>query len=634
LIHFYKRIQCLYDLKMELYHNFCDSNLSNVVKSLPADIPDGRTVGPSGKWLSLLDVLVYELRSVGKLRRKLVTPLDDLDVICRLLLQDANRQLTGDSDFTRSELNLLKSSIIRFGASGEFSSNDIDDHTVGQAQKLYKEFLEKCNLVDIWRVCSEYKKNITTPIKIIFLTPPNKSDLHIIKFFDIDASTQILLKDDEKFDFGAKISISELIEEVSEVNVAVDAFGTTCPGVEAWVSFCRLLINSRDELSVARLVTQSGLLTHAQCQVVRKETKKTRLTMLQNLVSYSTQSSLGGKSYAPGEEHPFVNFHVQIQDLVKLVESAQTKIESIKDPEEAVEKVSCSFKSWLCKRGMKTQCDILEIWSNLLSRLRERQAGSVGTPGRGLLGKPVMNLLTGLVDVYSCITTVDNSEQESEAKTPARSKKVTRFFRTPATLSKTTSASQPEDKPEQDIDEFDVHVQKEGVAEKFKLKDASSCNSETPVRPNYTRYKSSIAWAGESSPVPESADRDVRVYGSTLVSAGAASPATPVSMSATTVSNILEEINERQEQERKEETEAILKKINVPTKQKSRKRLLVKEAEDDMMKKYGVENKKTKVDNESTDGTEKKKPKEKAPRQKKKIATPKGQRKMTSFFRA
>merc|ERR1712200_105717 len=68
---------------------------------------------------------------------------------------------------------------------------------------------------------------------------------------------------------------------------------------------------------------------------------------------------------------------------------------------------------------------------------------------------------------------------------------------------------------------------------------------------------------------------------------------------------ILEEINERQEQERKEETEAILKKINVPTKQKSRKRLLVKEAEDDMMKKYGVENKKTKVDNESTDGSEK-----------------------------
>merc|ERR1712200_279388 len=97
---------------------------------------------------------------------------------------------------------------------------------------------------------------------------------------------------------------------------------------------------------------------------------------------------------------------------------------------------------------------------------------------------------------------------------------------------------------------------------------------------------------------------------------------------------ILEEINERQEQERKEETEAILKKINVPTKQKSRKRLLVKEAEDDMMKKYGVENKKTKVDNENTDGAEKKKSKEKAPRQKKKIATPKGQRKMTSFFRA
>jgi len=623
---------------MELFHNFSDSSLSNIVTSLPEEIQDGKTVGKNGKWLSLLDVLVHELRSAGKLRRKLVTPLDDLDVICRLLLQDANRQLTGDSEFTRSELNLLKSSVIRFRGCGEFSSNDTDDHTVGQAQKLYKEFLEKCNLVDIWGVCTEYKKlNISAPIKIIFLNPPNKTDLEIIKFFDIDASTQVLLKDEEKSEYGVKFSISELIEEVPEEDETEtrDVFGINCPGVEAWVSFCRLLVNSRDELSVARLVTQSGLLTHAQCQVVRKETNKTKLTMLQNLVSYSTQSSLGGKSYAPGEEHPFVDFHVQIQDLVKLVESAQTKIESIKDPEEAVEKVSFSFKSWLCKRGMKTQCDILEIWSSVCSRLRDRQAGSVGTPGRGLLGKPVMNLLTGLVDLYSSITTLDNSEQENEAKTPARSKKLTRFFRTPGTVSRTPSTSQTEDKQDQEFDEFDVHVLKEGVAEKYKMKDASTCNSDTPVRPNYTRYKSSIAWAGESSPVPESADRDVRVYGCTLVSAGAASPATPVSMSATTVNTILEEINERQEQERKEETEAILKKINVPTKQKSRKRLLVKEAEDDMMKKYGVENKKTKPDNENTDGgVDKKKPKEKAPRQKKKIATPKGQRKMTSFFRA
>ncbi len=49
---------------------------------------------------------------------------------------------------------------------------------------------------------------------------------------------------------------------------------------------------------------------------------------------------LGGKSYAPGEEHPFFEFQAQILELVKLVESAQTKVESIKDPETAVQKVS------------------------------------------------------------------------------------------------------------------------------------------------------------------------------------------------------------------------------------------------------------------------------------------------------
>ena len=61
----------------------------------------------------------------------------------------------------------------------------------------------------------------------------------------------------------------------------------------------------------------------------------------------------------------------------------------------------------------------------------------------------------------------------------------------------------------------------------------------------FIRYKSCIAWAEDSSPVPDSAERgNVRVYGSTLVSAGGTgSPGTPLSAAAvSSVNDILQEI--------------------------------------------------------------------------------------------
>jgi len=378
----------------------------------------------------------------------------------------------------------------------------------------------------------------------------------------------------------------------------------------------RLLVNTRDEISLARVLTLSGLLTADQCRVVRQETDKSNLAMYQYIVSYVTQASLGGNN-APGEEHPFFEFELQISELVKLMEKLQEKLEETPNPSAAVEKVTSTVKGWLQKNGVSLRkVDINEVLGAVSGQVMSRQTGVQGTPARGILGKPGQKLVTGLVDLFSVVVEEERVEAAALSKTPARNKLLVNFFRTPQqVVMKGDEVSTVAD----DMDEFDIIANKEGVGEKLK----SATNTPEPGNnPTYARFKSSLGWALESSPVPESAGRiGVRVGGSTLVSAAA--PDTPL-RSMENVENILLELEEKQEEERKQEMKELLKVVET-TRTKSRKRILASEAEEQVKKKFGVEN-----ENEP-----KKQKTEKAvskPKAKKKLSTPKGQRKLTSFF--
>lgn len=76
---------------MEVFHNFeVDSkDVVDLKSSLGKDYDTVLTVGltASCSWPGVLDYLLHSCRSAQKLRRKLVTPLSDFDILCRLLLQ-------------------------------------------------------------------------------------------------------------------------------------------------------------------------------------------------------------------------------------------------------------------------------------------------------------------------------------------------------------------------------------------------------------------------------------------------------------------------------------------------------------------------------------------------------------------
>jgi hypothetical protein len=71
------------------------------------------------------------------------------------LLQQSNKELTGDSTHTRSELIELEQTVRKYRGKGAWPSKDdscSSAPTVLQAADAYKKFLSDCNLVDSWAV--------------------------------------------------------------------------------------------------------------------------------------------------------------------------------------------------------------------------------------------------------------------------------------------------------------------------------------------------------------------------------------------------------------------------------------------------------------------------------------------------
>ena len=95
-----------------------------------------RLIG-DGYYLNCLDVMLHTCRAEGLFKRKLVLPASDQDVVLRMLLQAANKQLTGDSSHPRSELLELQSRITRLRKEGRWPEKG-KETTVELAAGLYQ----------------------------------------------------------------------------------------------------------------------------------------------------------------------------------------------------------------------------------------------------------------------------------------------------------------------------------------------------------------------------------------------------------------------------------------------------------------------------------------------------------------
>lgn len=551
--------------------------------------------GRPGDWRSLQDWAVFVCRSNHKIDKKLVLELEDFNVVVKLLIQNSSRKLTGDSDYLLSDMLEVRQSIRKWRCSGDSEAPGDKDGVVGEAVSNYPAFLKKCGLVDRWeimRMCLSQEEGGQHTVIMMGLDERERDLVEMV-----GQVTPVVLSNGE-LEIGEKIpaaglecsvSVSEREREMLPESVAVLA------------SYLRLLVSSKDELSLARAVTGSGLLTVSQFTGVRREAETGQLTMFQTVQSFVRAVELGGKSYQPGDNNQLHLLLPSLSQFVSIMEKLQTRLEETQGAVAAITAVLTLLRSWLTKQGFTTDLDVIDILQGLVEEVKTRQSCLETTPARGRMGRPAMKLLTGLLDLVSCL---QFSEKEETGRTPARQSRLVETFRTP----------QPETvlDPEDAVDNM---VEERSLSERLGGEDMV----RTPVSraAAYPRFKSSNNFTEGSPAVLRSVERDSVVAGGATLRARALHQQQSASPGVEQTREILQEIREKDKLEREAEVENIKQNI------KKTKRCLAKEVDGIVREKMGMKRKKE-GDKNSPDRD--KKPK------KKKFSTPKGQRKLTSFF--
>ena len=217
----------------------------------------GDLVGEGG-FYSLLDWGLSKARLEGGLGKRLLLPPSDVPVVLRMLLQQVEKETSGDSNYIVSDLIQLERKIDRVRGEGGWPDEEAEEgDKVGKTAALYKIYLKKNGLVDCWEVMSLV------------------GDLAKVVLWGVHADEAALL---EKI-VGKQVSLANValgevsfspmadgkLEEVKLVRETEDL-----QALAGATAFLRILVNPKDNLAVARAFTSSSLLTAAQFTEVLK----------------------------------------------------------------------------------------------------------------------------------------------------------------------------------------------------------------------------------------------------------------------------------------------------------------------------------------------------------------------------
>jgi len=556
--------------------------------------------GGDAQFRSVLDWAAATCRANHKLNRKVLLELGDQGVVARLLLQAASRELTGDSDFVVSDLLEVEGKIKKARKEGKWPEKG--DGVVGEAVGRYKDFVKECSLVDRWEVVKEALTSVEgEKMGLVVLGLGEEMDLvdslsgGIVRPVSLQHGSVVV---------GEKTGLAGLAcSEGVRREMGCEQMGTMG-------SFLRLLVCSRDELSLARAVTSSGLLTNHQFTLVRRETEAgtMKMSMYQTIVSFVRLVGLGGKSYQPGEQNSLHDMMDKLVEFNRLMEKLQSKLEETTGAVPAVMAVVTTLKSWLVKQGVVVEGDMVDKIEKLVGEVERRLASLQATPARGLMGRPAMKMLIGLVDLLASVG--QDQSKEMMGKTPARQAKLVQSFKTP----QPDVVLDPED-------EMDCLVQDRNLSDRLGVQEGGV---STPVaRPAFPRFKTLNDFTEGSPALIRSGERGGTVTGGrTLMARAGESLGESPCISVENTRRILQEVKEKDELEEAEKVERA--KDNI----KKTKRCLAKEVDSLVRDKMGLKRKK-----DENEGNNSKENKVKQPAKKKKFSTPKGQKKMTSFFK-
>ncbi len=265
---------------------------------------------------------------------------------------------------------------------------EISDESQKAVCKIYSRRLRSSNLIDCFDLLNIVKtaldedgSTLSDLAKSFFATSSSPTCIVVKQANERESVEADLLRLLLSTDITAKVTkisvdpssnVTGVEEDLRRVNVALENFPITGDSFKSepheaiiardpnsasaseryclqWAEGClRLVVNSRDELALARVICGPlGLLDESAFAVIRREAAKTGMPIFQTLISYVNKLRLGGKSYAPTEDHPFYPFNKELCELVDLTDKLQAKIEDEATEESAMKKVVSAIKSYM-----------------------------------------------------------------------------------------------------------------------------------------------------------------------------------------------------------------------------------------------------------------------------------------------
>ncbi|XP_072170400.1 PCNA-interacting partner-like isoform X2 [Diadema setosum] len=362
---------------------------------------------------------------------------------------------------------------------------------------LYQAMLKRCNMVDLvdvlgkvrgWMMGGAKEKDDTSSgqsdemekegKKYVLLEPPeNKVEeamLEVLSGLDRSTSSAVTVlniqasphQDGDKDTTGVEekmISVSMEMENLTSLmrDGALSQHGRTpkTPGgrnTTEWftrqlvASHLRLLINSRDELSLAQCLSlpDKGLGLEG-FTALRKVAREKKMPLYPTMVSFVMRLRLGGKSYQPDSSSPLGAYVKPMGEFVNLIQKMQTAAEETKDSMEAMRKVLTTIKLSILKsqgnvlRPSSVEKVITELTKEAETLAVMWQKQKEATPkkiigqGRVIYGQSTICMLRDLVDRESGVFMSKLGQTQlltdvlTSQKTPIRLPSVVSQFRSP-----------------------------------------------------------------------------------------------------------------------------------------------------------------------------------------------------------
>jgi len=455
---------------------------------------------------------------------------------------------------------------------------DGEDGLQGKAALEYLNNLKTQNLVDVWSLLrflqttesdevkselkglncllvsesiGDRKSGEIELCKVLFGTSPHE----IAQEVPLDASFSA---SDSVADFSlVETSWTEVQSKVNRLHIKPTLKGSTATTsmpkdrkytLQLVLGYFRLLINSRDEIALSRVVSgPGGILNHAAFNVIRKQAHRTKTPMYQPMVSFVQRSRLGGKfpDLGPNEVHPFEPFKKELFEFNDLMDKAQELVEEVKDGEAFARKICQCFKSHIAKScaagkvNQRWKMSHLDATLSLVtesmtqdhqhqSEMKNNGSASAATPKRsvgdgGSIGgrknfktlRRVVDtfstsVLNGKVDLHKMLGKVEDTKDTSELEMSA--KKTSGLspganYPSVITLFRSPGAEESDDSNKEAEDDIGT-----GLAERLgvtspigkKRQKASKASSNSAKRredKGKPKFGCSLAWAQDTSPI-------------------------------------------------------------------------------------------------------------------------------------